>query len=89
MNVDKNPYVSTGMVWYRNAYFLALCLWIVPTLININRAFHNDDTFCLYVGKCIIVYPLPPMSGMVNWYNDPEPFSNANQPPLFFYMMAA
>jgi 4-amino-4-deoxy-L-arabinose transferase-like glycosyltransferase len=89
MDFVGKPDINSTEVWNRSPYFIAFCLWVVPTLININKAFHIDDTFYLEVAKWIVDHPLKPMSGMVNWYNDPEPFSNANQPPLFFYMIAA
>lgn len=74
--------------WYSNHYLLLFLMWVVLTAININKAFHIDDTFHLEVAKWLTQHPLSPMSGTVNWYNDPEPFSSANQPPLYFYLIA-
>jgi hypothetical protein len=84
-DISKSHY---NRKWYHNEYFLLFCIWIIPTAININKAFHIDDTFHLEVAKWLIHHPFSPMSGTVNWYNDPEPFSNANQPPLYFYIIA-
>ncbi len=73
---------------YSNEYLILVLIWIVPTCINLNKAFHIDDTFHLEAAKWIIGHPLQPMSGMINWYDDPEPMSHANQPALYFYVVA-
>lgn len=69
-------------------YFLVLILWLVLTGININKAFHIDDTFHLGAAAWITNHPATPMSGMINWSNIPTPFYRHNQPPLFFYLIA-
>ncbi|MCF8449783.1 MAG: glycosyltransferase family 39 protein [Taibaiella sp.] len=74
--------------WYSNHKLLLFLIWVVLTAININKAFHIDDTFHLAVAKWLIQYPLTPMSGTVIWFEDPEPFSSASQPPLYFYLIA-
>ncbi|MDP2174360.1 MAG: glycosyltransferase family 39 protein [Bacteroidota bacterium] len=63
-------------------------LWLLITSINLNKAFHIDDTFHIEVAKWIENNPLEPMSGKVNWGNNPNYISSFNQPPLFFYIMA-
>lgn len=63
-------------------------LWIVLTGININKAYHIDDTFHLEAAQCISQHPLKPMSGNINWGNSPTPMYEHNQPPLFFYLIS-
>jgi hypothetical protein len=72
----------------KNKYSLIFFLWIILTAVNIDKAFHIDDTFHLEVSKCIKDNPLKPMSGLINWYNIPEAIYNYNQPSLFFYLIA-
>lgn len=62
-------------------------LWLILTGININKAFHIDDTFHLEAAKWIGQHPLKPMSGSINWGNSPTPMYEYNQPPLFFYLI--
>lgn len=71
----RNPIVYVGF------------LWIILTAININKAYHIDDTFHLEAAECIAQHPLKPMSGLINWGNSPEPMYEHNQPPLFFYLI--
>ncbi|GAB4027601.1 hypothetical protein GCM10028773_59380 [Spirosoma koreense] len=63
-------------------------LYLVATLININKAYHIDDTFHLEAGNWIKHHPLTPMSGLINWDENKEPMYVANQPPLYFYFVA-
>ena len=72
----------------KQKYFLLFVLWCSLTAININKAFHIDDTFHLEAAENIMENPLEPMSGLLNWANDPVPLYHYNQPPLFFYMIA-
>ncbi len=69
-------------------YFLLFFLWSVLTIINIDKAFHIDDTFHLEASEHIKLNPGKPMSGFINWDNDPKPIYSGNQPPLFFYLIA-
>ena len=69
-------------------YFLLFFLWSVLTAINIDKAFHIDDTFHLEASEYIKLNPEKPMSGFINWDDDPKPIYSANQPPLFFYLIA-
>lgn len=64
-------------------------IWLLLTAININKAFHVDDTFHLEAAQQILKDPLRPMSGMIRW-DKPEatPIHTGNQPPLLFYMIA-
>ncbi len=64
-------------------------IWLLLTAININKAFHVDDTFHLEAAQHILKDPLRPMSGMIRW-DKPEatPIHTGNQPPLLFYMIA-
>lgn len=71
-----------------NGKWLILILWLTLTGFNINKAFHIDDAFHLEAAKWIAKNPLKPMSGMINWMDNPEPLYTANQPPLFFYLVA-
>ncbi len=79
---------NTPEKWYRNQYLLLFLAWLVVTLININKAFHIDDTFHLEAAKWIISHPFSPMSGTINWHWDLEPISKASQPPGYFYLVA-
>lgn len=72
----------------RHAIAYVFFLWIVLTGININKAFHVDDTFHLEAAQCISQHPLKPMSGSINWGNSPTPMYEHNQPPLFFYLIS-
>jgi hypothetical protein len=65
---------------------LILC-WLVVTLINLNKAYHIDDTFHLEAGTYIIDHLNTPMSGKINWDNSPTEMYNHNQPPLFFFII--
>jgi 4-amino-4-deoxy-L-arabinose transferase-like glycosyltransferase len=67
---------------------LFIFIFIVLTLFNCNKAFHIDDTFHLEAARWIAENPLRPMSGLINWLNDPTPLYSHNQPPLFFYLVA-
>ena len=67
---------------------LVILLWVPLTIININKAYHIDDTFHLEAANWIKQHPLRPMSGTINWYDSPTPMYEHNQPPLFFYLMA-
>jgi len=69
-------------------YFLVVVFWIILTLFNINKAFHIDDAFHLEAAQSISQNPAAPMSGYINWYDNPEPMYTYNQPPLFFFMIA-
>lgn len=71
-----------------NQYFLLIFLWGVLTLININKAFHIDDSFYLKAAEYLQNNPAKPMSGLINWGDDPTPMYSHNQPPLFFYLIA-
>jgi hypothetical protein len=66
---------------------LFVMLWLLLTAININKAYHIDDSFHLEVAAWIKEHPLQPMSGAVNWSQLPEPIFVSNQPPLFFYLI--
>ena len=49
---------------------LIIC-WLVVSLINLNKAYHIDDTFHLEAGTYIIDHLNTPMSGKINWDNSP------------------
>lgn len=68
--------------------WLLVILWIILTCFNINKAFHIDDAFHLEAAQWIGAHPTTPMSGFINWSNNPSSGSNANQPPLYFYLIA-
>ncbi|TXK47655.1 glycosyltransferase family 39 protein [Pontibacter qinzhouensis] len=66
-----------------------LCLlWLLATGLNLNKAFHIDDTFHLEAAQWIAQHPLQPMSGYINWGGASEQMSQFNQPPLYFYAVA-
>lgn len=68
---------------------IILLLWAAITALDLNKAYHIDDTFHLKAAQWIGQHPLEPMSGYVNWGHDPEPIHHFNQPPGFFYLVAA
>ena len=68
---------------------LIILLWSVLTLLNLDKAYHIDDAFHLEFAHLLIENPANPMSGSINWENDPVPLKLSNHPPLFFYMIAA
>ncbi|GAB4025104.1 hypothetical protein GCM10028809_04300 [Spirosoma gilvum] len=57
-------------------------------MFNINKAYHMDDTFHLEAASWIKEHPFRPMSGFINWDENKEPMHKANQPPLYFYLVA-
>lgn len=71
-----------------NNYFILFVLWFVLTAVNINKAFHIDDTFHLDAAAYLMDHPSKPMSGLIIWGDNPTPMYTHNQPPLFFYMIA-
>jgi hypothetical protein len=72
----------------KHKYFLLIFLWSVLTVINVGKAFHIDDTFHLEASDYIRNNPGKPMSGLINWGDDPTPMYSHNNPPLFFYLIA-
>ena len=74
--------------WFGTYTAYLLFLWIILTAFNINKAYHIDDTFHMEAAKLLIQHPLKPMSGYINWDDSPAPMYTANQPPLFFYIIA-
>ena len=68
---------------------ILLIIWALLTAINVNKAYHIDDTFHLKAARELREHPLKPMSGLVNWENSPTAMHQHNQPPLFFYLIAA
>ncbi len=73
----------------RRSTLIILLLWAAVSAIDLNKAFHIDDTFHLKAAQWIEHHPLEPMSGHVNWGLNPEPAHHFNQPPGFFYLVAA
>ncbi|MBK9419585.1 MAG: glycosyltransferase family 39 protein [Flavobacteriales bacterium] len=67
---------------------LLLLLWALATALDFGKAFHIDDTFHLLAAQWIEHHPLSPMSGLVNWGQDPQPLHDFNQPPGYFYIIA-
>ncbi len=91
--INKTTFVSmkplTGLTKFlNNKFVLIFVIWSVLTAININKAYHIDDTFYLEAAQHIEDNPTKPMSGLINWVNDPTPMYTSNQPPLFFYLIA-
>ncbi len=65
-----------------------LSVWLIATALNVTKPFHIDDAYHLEAAIHISKAPLQPSSGFINWGNVPEPLSQSNQPPLFFYLLA-
>lgn len=73
----------------RQDLWLLILIWAVSLAFNINKAYHIDDTFHLLSAQWIAEHPLQPMSGFIVWANEPEKMAIFNQPPLYFYALAA
>ncbi len=78
--------VNTSFLSKRGLFLLSL--WFIVTAFNFTKAFHIDDTFHLLSAQHIAQDPLHPMSGTVNWENNPSPFYQHNQPSFYFALMA-
>jgi 4-amino-4-deoxy-L-arabinose transferase-like glycosyltransferase len=74
--------------YIKNKLIILIIAWLILTIINLNKAFHIDDSFHLEAAKNIINHPLKPMSGLINWGDVPTPMYKHNQPPLLFYALA-
>jgi 4-amino-4-deoxy-L-arabinose transferase-like glycosyltransferase len=88
MVISDNSEVIQFRAIHINKRILILFLWLVLTGININKAFHIDDTFHLEASEWIKDNPTHPMSGFINWKDVPTPIYSHNQPPLFFFLIA-
>jgi len=58
---------------------ILLATWLGITAINLNTAFHRDDTADLEIDNWILAHPFKPMSSAVNWLNSAEPIHTLNQ----------
>jgi hypothetical protein len=67
---------------------ILLLLWLFATAMNLNKAFHIDDTVHLEAAQWIIQEPRHPMSGKINWDQNTGQFHLLNQPHLYFYLLA-
>lgn len=75
--------------FFKKPIFVLLLLWLFLTAVNILKPFQMDDGFHLEAAQHILQHPEKPMSGMIRWdFDEPTPMYVANQPPLFFYMIA-
>lgn len=73
----------------RNPHLLLILgMWALSSLFDLDKAYHIDDAFHLEAARHIREHPLSPMSGAINWHDDPSPMFLYNQPPLFFCVMA-
>ncbi len=72
----------------RKEWLILGLLYLVTTAINIDKAYHIDDTFHLEAVNWIKSHPLRPMSGLINWNESKQPMYAENQPPLYFYIVA-
>lgn len=72
----------------KREFLFLLLIWLIATILNITKPFHIDDAYHLEAAIHIAEDPLNPSSGFINWGNVPEPLSQSNQPPLFFYLLA-
>ncbi|UTW62288.1 hypothetical protein KFE98_20165 [bacterium SCSIO 12741] len=64
----------------RKDLIFLLLIGILATLINVNKAFHIDDTFYLEAAQWIEHNPLHPFSAVVNWENTARPIYVENNP---------
>jgi 4-amino-4-deoxy-L-arabinose transferase-like glycosyltransferase len=83
---NKHYYQSTNIS--RKEWLIIGLLYLVATAINIDKAYHIDDTFHLEAINWIKNHPFRPMSGLINWNESKQPMYAENQPPLYFYLLA-
>ncbi len=78
-------------IWiYPNSKSIVLLLLLLFTIvINLNKAYHIDDTVHLETAQWILQEPLHPMRGQINWDQNTGPIYLLNQPHLYFYLLAA
>lgn len=74
--------------WADRRFLFLIFLWVLLTALNIGKAYHIDDTFHLKAASWIKENPGKPMSGLINWKDDPTPMYSHNQPPLFFFLIS-
>jgi hypothetical protein len=74
---------------FRTDIVILALLFLAVTAMNLTKAYHMDDSYHLQAAQWIAKHPFHPMSGTVNWSGSVEHFYNGNQPPLFFYGVAA
>jgi len=74
------------LLQYKAPLFV-IALYLTALSFNVNKAFHNDDTFHLEAAKWIENNPLKPMSGTISW-NQVHPIYNSNHPPLYYYFLS-
>jgi len=72
----------------KSYWFLIFVLWLILTGININKAYHIDDTYYLEAAKHIEQNPTKPMSIWINWEDSPTVMHKGNNPPLFLYLIS-
>lgn len=70
-------------------YLVLFGLWLFATAMNLNKAYHIDDTVHLETAQWILNNPWRPMSGLINWDQNADPIHTLNQPHLYFYLLAA
>jgi 4-amino-4-deoxy-L-arabinose transferase-like glycosyltransferase len=73
----------------RLEFVILFGLWLFATVINLNKAYHIDDTVHLETAQWILHNPLHPMSGKINWDQNADSIHLLSQPHLYFYMLAA
>ncbi len=79
------------MVRTRGTTAIALALLIaIAWAFNLTKPVHVDDTAYLKMAEHIAQAPSDPLGLMLNWGGESRPaFDEMNQPPLFFYVLAA
>ena len=73
---------------FRKEWLIIGLLYLVATIINIDKAYHIDDAFHLEAINWVKDHPFQPMSGLINWNESKQPMYAENQPPLYFYLFA-
>ena len=66
-----------------------LAIWGLATLIDLDKPFHVDDPFHVEMAQWVQEHPGHPLSGTINWGGGRVPMHHGNQPPGFFYVLAA
>lgn len=89
MKEDAGMNARQQGIMHRGDYLFLAVLWLFCTAINVNKAFHIDDTYHLEAARLIIQDPLHPATGLINWRDVPQPVHITHQPLAWFYLVAA
>ncbi|MBL7953113.1 MAG: glycosyltransferase family 39 protein [Flavobacteriales bacterium] len=69
--------------------FLLLLIWGIATWVDLDKPFQVDDPFHVEMAQWVEQHPTKPLSGSIVWGNGLVPMHHGNQPPGFYYVLAA